>query len=394
MADDSMFLDESDRYSRLRLISWWEQEKIAGARIMVAGAGALGNEVLKNLALLGVGRVFLLDFDDVENSNLSRSVLFRVDDEGQPKADCAARGLRDINGEIRVEARKANVMTDIGLGIFREMNLVIGCLDNREARLWLNRSCWKVNVPWVDGGIQEIAGVVKVFMPPGGSCYECTMTEADYRLINLRYSCPLLRREDLLQGKVPTAPTIASVIAGLQTQEALKLLHGMDDFAGKGMVFSGMGNNFYTTAFPRKEDCLSHETYPDVQGLPLSAKDTSAESLFEAAAPHFKTESSAPIKLVLDRDLLLHLSCQACDLHRQINRPLMTVSQKEGVCTGCGEDMITSITNEIRQDSETAKLTLAEAGIPPYDILRVTRGDESCFFCLEEDRATALGEVL
>ncbi len=75
---------------------------------------------------------------------------------------------------------------------------MIGCLDNREARLWVNRQCWKVGTPWVDAGIQEIQGVVKVFVPPDSSCYECTMTTRDYQLLNLRYSCPLLRREDIL----------------------------------------------------------------------------------------------------------------------------------------------------------------------------------------------------
>ena len=80
----------------------------------------------------------------------------------------------------------------------RDVDVVIGCLDNREARLWVNRCCWKVGTPWVDGGIQEISGVAKVFVPPDSACYECAMTENDYRLISLRYSCPLLKREDLL----------------------------------------------------------------------------------------------------------------------------------------------------------------------------------------------------
>ena len=58
----------------------------------------------------------------------------------------------------------ANVMTDVGLGLFRDVDVVIGCLDNREARLWVNRCCWQVSTPWIDGGIQEINGVVKVFI--------------------------------------------------------------------------------------------------------------------------------------------------------------------------------------------------------------------------------------
>ena len=137
------------------------------------------------------------------------------------------------------------------------MDIVIGCLDNREARLWIDRQCWKVTRPWVDGAIQEISGVVKVFVPPDSACYECGMTERDYQLINLKYSCPLLKREDIAEGKVPTAPTISSMIAGLQTQEALKLLHGLAVKPGAAMVWNGESNNFYTTAYQKKENCLS-----------------------------------------------------------------------------------------------------------------------------------------
>ncbi len=66
-----LVIDDDDRYSRLRLISWWEQEKLAAAKILVVGAGALGNEVLKNLALLGVGRIYVIDSDKIESSNLN-----------------------------------------------------------------------------------------------------------------------------------------------------------------------------------------------------------------------------------------------------------------------------------------------------------------------------------
>ena len=83
---DALIIDEGDRYGRLRLIPWWRQEKLAAARVLVVGAGALGNEVVKNLALLGVGTILIIDRDVVEPSNLSRSVLFRLADGGRPKA--------------------------------------------------------------------------------------------------------------------------------------------------------------------------------------------------------------------------------------------------------------------------------------------------------------------
>ncbi|HEV3120648.1 MAG TPA: ThiF family adenylyltransferase, partial [Isosphaeraceae bacterium] len=293
--DRTLWIDDSDRYSRLRLISWWRQEVIQSARVLVVGAGALGNEVLKNLALLGLGSITVIDLDEVEPSNLSRSVLFRDGDAGRPKAEVAAQRAQEINPTIRVRPIQGDVITDLGLGHFADQNLVIGCLDNREARLWVNRQCWKVGTPWVDAGIQEIQGVVKVFVPPHSACYECAMTERDYQLLNLRYSCPLLARDEILAGKVPTAPTIASMMAALQVQEALKLLHGIPAAAGCALVFNGVTNQFYTTQLPFRDDCLSHETYPPAQPLNLGHANSVGE-LFAAAGESLE----GPLTLALD----------------------------------------------------------------------------------------------
>ena len=217
--------------------------------MLVVGAGALGNEVMKNLALLGLGTIYLIDLDVVEPSNLSRSVLFRPRTAASPRPRWPRRA-RELNPEITIVPMHGDVITDLGLGLFADVDLVIGCLDNREARLWVNRQCWKIGTPWIDAGIQEIQGVVKVFVPPDSACYECAMTERDYQLLNLRYSCPLLRRDEILAGKVPTAPTIASMMAALQVQEALKLLHGMPVAAGTALVFNGVANQFYSTRLP------------------------------------------------------------------------------------------------------------------------------------------------
>ena len=168
ISNQPLIINEDDRYSRLRLIGWWDQEKIANANVMVVGAGALGNEVLKNLALLGFGQIHLIDFDTVQDSNLTRSVLFRGHHRGMSKAKVAAAAAMELNPDCNVTAINGDVLTEIGLGLIRELDLVICCVDNREARLWINRMCWKVNTPWIDGGIQEINGVAKVFRPPAG----------------------------------------------------------------------------------------------------------------------------------------------------------------------------------------------------------------------------------
>lgn len=388
MSNEVLYIDDSDRYSRLRLIGWWDQDKIRAAKVLVVGAGAIGNEVLKNLALLGVGRIYAIDLDEIEDSNLTRSILFRHEDCGKSKAIAAAEEVRDINPDVHITPIHGNVITDIGLGLFRDVDVVIGALDNREARLWVNRSCWKTTTPWIDGGIQEISGVAKVFVPPHGACYECAMTENDYRLINLRYSCPLLKREDLMAGKVPTAPTIASMIGGLQVQEALKLIHGLPVDEGQALVWNGQANNFYKTAYQRKEDCLSHDTYPEPIELALSAKDASANDLFAAAALHFGGKKE--LTLSLDRDLVVSLDC-ACGESRRVLRPQQLVGADEAKCPKCDGTAKPNLEHSIDAGTPLAKEKLSALGIPPYDIVRVADNQQEHVFLLAGDRAGVMG---
>src|SRR5436305_11292735 len=126
---------EEDRFHRFKLIGWWDQRKLAAARVLVVGAGALGNEIIKNLALLGVGNVLIADLDRIENSNLSRSVLYRKEDNGSYKAEVASRSAKEIYPDINAHFFNGNVVYDMGLGVFNWADVVIGGLDNREARL-------------------------------------------------------------------------------------------------------------------------------------------------------------------------------------------------------------------------------------------------------------------
>jgi molybdopterin/thiamine biosynthesis adenylyltransferase len=184
---------DEDRFDRLRRISWWDQDQLTKAKILVIGAGALGNEILKNLALMGIGNVFIADLDSIEISNLSRSILFRERDQGRPKAQVAAQAITDIYPEIKTHWFHGDVIYDLGLGIFQWADLVIGGLDNREARLWINRYCWKTNTPLIDGATEILQGVVRVFVPPDGPCYECTMSAADWEVLRERRGCEGMR---------------------------------------------------------------------------------------------------------------------------------------------------------------------------------------------------------
>jgi adenylyltransferase/sulfurtransferase len=327
-----------------------------------------------------VGRIYIIDFDTIESTNLARSVLYRSGDEGRPKSERAAAAVKALNPDVRVSFLHGNVITDLGLGVFEAVDVVIGCLDNREARLWINRQCWKVGRPWVDGAIQEISGVAKVFVPPGSACYECAMTERDYQLINLRYSCPLLKREDLAEGKVPTAPTISSIIAGIQTQEALKIVHGLPVKAGAAMVYNGESNNFYTTQYQRKEGCLSHETYGAPDDAPVGASNRVEELL----------DSVGGVRLHLDRDLLVEVECPACRVKKEVYRPVAGVAHGDGVCPRCGAVMRTTIVHTVERGTALAGRTLREAGVAPFDIVRVETEREGRFLRLALDRPEVL----
>jgi adenylyltransferase/sulfurtransferase len=91
--------------------------------------------------LLGVGHVRVADMDHIELSNLSRSVLFREADEGKAKATCAARAARDLYPQMDIAPLEGNILAEVGLGYFRWADVVVGALDNREARVFVNSAC-------------------------------------------------------------------------------------------------------------------------------------------------------------------------------------------------------------------------------------------------------------
>src|SRR5256714_2837730 len=276
-----------DKYSRLRLIAWWDQEKIARCRLLVIGAGALGNEILKNAALLGFTKIVVVDMDRIEESNLSRAVMFRAGDVGERKAEVAARAYRSLAPEATVHSLHANVIHGCGLGLFEWSDVILAGLDNREARLWINRSAWKVNRPWIDGAIEGINGVARVFLPGAAPCYECTLGEVDWELLQKRMSCNLLALESATEGKVPTTPTISSIIAGVQVQEAVKLIHGLPTLASKGFIFEGMNHSSYVVEYTSNEDCMSHYTLPEIVHLPESSRELTLEDLRRRAQSDF-----------------------------------------------------------------------------------------------------------
>jgi adenylyltransferase/sulfurtransferase len=377
---------QTDRLGTFDFISWWEREKVEQARILVVGAGALGNEVIKNLTLMGVGNLFIIDFDYIEAANLSRSVLFRETDNRRSKAEVAASRAKSLNPQVHVQYFNGDVTTQLGLGVFRRMDAIIGCLDNREARLAVNRFSYWMGKPWVDGAIQELLGLMRVFIPGQGACYECTLTEQALRDLSLRYSCQLLARQNVLLGKVPTTPTIASIIGGMQSQEALKLIHNMPVEPGKVVHFNGLTNDMHTTAYVPREDCESHWTYGEINELPARAERTTLEDLLRIA----RSDLGPYAVIELDQELVTSLECPSCHTVEEVLRPLSEISFSAGHCPQCGILRDANFTHTITGDEPFIHRTLASIGIPPLHIVRAQNGLEYRFYELSGDLQEAL----
>lgn len=377
---------KKDRLGTFEFISWWEREKVENAKVMVVGAGALGNEVIKNLVLMGIGNIFIVDFDTIELANLSRSVLFRENDSGRKKAEVAAARAKEINPNVHVQYIHGDVTTAIGLGVFRRMDVIIGCLDNREARLAINRFAYWINKPWVDGAIQEFFGLARVFVPGKGACFECTLTEIARRDLALRYSCPLLARENILLGKVPTTPTIASIIASIQSQEALKLLHDKPVKPGYVMHFNGMTNEMHTTAYTPVEECESHWTYGDITELPLRADTTTLDELLKIA----RRDLGPDAVIELDQELVLSLRCPQCGTHEEVLEPISDVGFNRAHCPACGLLRETELSHTITGEETFLSRTLGSLGVPALHIVRAFNASEYRFYELNADLPEAL----
>jgi adenylyltransferase/sulfurtransferase len=360
----------TDRLGTFDFISWWDRKNVEEAKVLVIGAGALGNEVIKNLALMGIGNLFIVDFDTIQAANLSRSPLF----------------TKELNPNVHVQYLHGDVTTSLGLGVIRRMDVIIGCLDNREARLAVNRFCYWMNKPWVDGAIQELLGLVRVFVPGQGACFECSLTEQARRDLAVRYSCPLLARQNVLLGKVPTTPTISSIVGAMQSQEALKIIHGMPVEAGKVIHFNGMINHMHTTTYRARQDCESHWIYGEVTELPARSETTTVEELLRIARADLGEEAV----IELDQELILALECPTCRTVEQIMRPISEVSFEMAHCPACGNLRETQMSHGITGKENFLHRTLSSLGVPPLHILRAYNTQEYRFYELTGDLSEAL----
>ena len=363
---------EESRYDRAERITWWDQAKLRASSVLVVGAGALGNEIVKNLTLVGVGSIDIVDMDIIEHSNLSRCVFFKDGDEGRYKAELLAERAGLLNPDVTLHSHAVPVQR-LGIGFLKEFDLVIGGLDNREARLWIGQACRKLDMFWVDGAIEGLQGLARVFGPTG-PCYECTLGEVDRQVMAHRKSCALLTSAEVSSGRTPTNATTSSVIAGVQTQEAVKLLTGNYDLValgGKAWVFAGDSMLSYIIDYDEDEMCMSHDMYVSVIGPIELRPDTHLAACLSEVAEGLDFVPSA---VDFEDDLIQLEGCPSCSsTHSRSFRSALGAG--DGECASCGELLKATSVTSIEWGSEALAANWLDWNPPNSDVVTLRSGE-------------------
>lgn len=380
------------------LLSWFKKDKVKKARVLVAGAGALGNEVVKNLALFGVGHIYVVDFDQIELSNLTRSVLFREDDAYNHayKAEVVAKRAMEINPQIKVTPIVGNLFSEVGFGIYRMVDVVIGCLDSRIARYQLNRLCMRAGKTWIDGSIENLTGALRVFTP-GISCYECGLSREEFNIIMLRTGCADVVRSQASAGRVATTPISASIIGAMQVQEAMKVIHLDPDgdnsnfktLQGKMLRYEGMTNRTSIYNFASwKKNCPAHEQWHDiVNGEGLSARLTikqtleELKSLLDVNALEINMRNNKFVDKIIsdkpEKEFQVMIPESQLDKYISQDKELTKLSYRTLFHKSFFEN--------IDQDFPYQDLTLQQIGIPLFDVMQVSTDKGQFFVELSDD---------
>ncbi|NVM30772.1 MAG: HesA/MoeB/ThiF family protein [Candidatus Helarchaeota archaeon] len=245
-----------ERYNRQMLLEEWDQEKLLNSTVFIAGIGAIGTIISLNLAMMGVGHLILCDFDTIELSNLARQVLFEDKDIGKSKVLTAKEALERINPTIKITALNQKLET-IDRKVFEECDVVVDGLDTFETRRWLNSLCITLKKPLVHGGMFGWMGNVQVIIPFETPCLECHPLIPRERL---QKPCtpPGEARKDLEEKeeeKIPTIASVSTIIAGIQSQEVIKILLGVQVLDGY-LFFDGRAEAFTKVELIKNQNCI------------------------------------------------------------------------------------------------------------------------------------------
>ncbi|MFY9606473.1 MAG: ThiF family adenylyltransferase [Thermoplasmata archaeon] len=250
---------DDDVFDRSKRIGWLDLESIARSKVMMVGAGALGNEVAKNLALSGFRNITVIDMDHVVGSNLNRCLFFSREDAQRraSKADAVARGILSISPDARPVPMRQRI-EDLPEGAFKDYDLVLGCLDNIQARIHTNSHSYHAGKVYIDGGMEGFLGKVMVARPPVGACVQCGMNRSHSKVAELRFSCTgkdVVFHEPRLAAEITTT----SVISAIMVREALKVVSSRPDMLiANAFYYDGQRNQSEELEIPLNPNCPVH----------------------------------------------------------------------------------------------------------------------------------------
>jgi adenylyltransferase/sulfurtransferase len=232
-----------ERYKRQISIEGWgiaAQEKIAAAKVCVAGIGGLGSPVSTYLAAAGIGTLVLCDYQNIDLSNLNRQVLYRTADIGKEKLRTARDRLTELNPEISVEIVEGRITDDSAARAFSGADLIVDCLDNFETRFVLNRFAVAEQIPFIHAGIMSLYGQMVLLAPPKTACLRCFISP------------------DAAGGTAPppVLGATAGVVGSMEAAEALKVIAGLGDEAfGVLHTVDLMTFSFDSIALQKNPEC-------------------------------------------------------------------------------------------------------------------------------------------
>lgn len=244
----SLSSSERGRYARhltIPDVGLEGQRRLKAARVLCIGAGGLGSPVAMYLAAAGVGRIGIVDFDEVDFTNLQRQILHGTSDVGRPKLDSAGDTLREINPEVQLDFYRERFTSETARQIAEPYDLIIDGTDNFQTRYLSNDLAVLTGKPNVYGSIFRFEGQVSVFAPKlGGPCYRCLFPEPPEP--GMVPSCA----EGGVIGVLP------GIVGCLQANEAIKLILGLgESLAGRLVHFDALRFRFREFQLRRDPQC-------------------------------------------------------------------------------------------------------------------------------------------
>ena len=251
--------EEVARYSRHLImpeVGMEGQLKLKAARALCIGAGGLGSPVLLYLAAAGVGTLGLVDFDEVDYSNLHRQIIHGTPDVGRSKLASAKARINALNPEVEVVTHEMALSSKNALGLFADYDLVVDGTDNFPTRYLVNDACVIAGKPNVYGSIFRFEGQASVFATKDGPCYRCMFPEPPPP--GLVPSCA----EGGVLGILP------GVVGTLQATEAIKLILGVgESLVGRFLLFDALKMRFRELKVRKDPDCPVCGAQPTVTEL-------------------------------------------------------------------------------------------------------------------------------